>query len=119
MEEYKIENFVAYNKRVYTIKSIKDGSATIGDDVKVNCEELKPIKIGSSLDSRITLINDLLRYPPISGPVPISKFNYYLDCYVSKEKTLRDVIQENPQIKYLHQLQEWLAVNTDGFHLQS
>ena len=119
MVQYKNDNFVEYNKRLYTIKSIKDGIAIIGKDIVVNYKELKPIEIGSSLDSRITLVDDLLRYPSVSGPKPTSKFKYYQDCYISKEKTLRDIIQENPQIKYLHQLQEWLVVNTDGFYLQS
>lgn len=115
MEEYKIGLFVAYNGSLFTIKEIKDGMATLGGNIRVSVNKLEPVKIGSPLDSKITVVNDLLRYPSFKK----DDFRYYQDYYISKNKSLRDVIADNPQIKYLHQLQDWLALNTEELHLEN
>ena len=115
MEEYKIGFFVVYNGVLFTIMDIKDNMAFLGGNVRVSLNKLEPVKIGSPLDSKITVVNDLLRYPSYT----LNEFRYYQDYYISKDKSLRDVIAENPQIKYLHQLQEWLASNTDKIRLNN
>ena len=119
MEIYKKGDFAQFNGLLCTIAAIKDGVAILTNGQEVIIEEISPVLIGSSLDNRITLVCDILRYPPISDKIPLDTFRYYQDCYISKDKTIRDVLKENPQIKFLHQLQEWLASNEEDFHLQS
>lgn len=119
MEIYKKGDFAQFNGLLCTIATIKDGVAVFANGQEVKVEEISPVLIGSSLDNRITLVCDILRYPPISGKIPLDTFRYYQDCYISKDKTIRDVLKENPQIRFLHQLQEWLSSNEKEFHLQS
>lgn len=119
MEIYKKGDFAQFNGLLCTIAAIKDGDAVLGNGQEVKFEEISPVLIGSSLDNYITLVCDFLRYPPISGEIPLDTFKYYQDCYISEDKTIRDVLEENPQIKFLHQLQEWLDSNEEGCRLQS
>lgn len=119
MGEYKKGNFVQTNGLLCTIAAIKDGFAVLGNGQEVEMQDINPVLIGSSLDNRITLVCNILRHPHILGEIPLDTFRYYQDCYISKDKTIRDVLKENPQIKFLHQLQEWLSSNEEDFHLQS
>jgi hypothetical protein len=118
MDKYKTGDFVKHNKQLCVIEKLEDGIAFLSDGHKVDCIRLEPVRIGSPLDKAITLVNETIRYIP--GSIKIDHaYNYYLDCRLLGGKTIRDVLDKNPQIQYLHHLQDWLANNAEGFLLKN
>lgn len=115
MKEFNIGNFVQFDGCLCSIIAMVDGIATLSNGYEVSNEQLCPVKIGDPLDKQITLMCDNLRYP--AGDIKTEPIKYYQDCYLLQGKTIKDVLKENPSIIYLHELQNRLPKNTEGFHL--
>ena len=49
--------------------------------------------------------------------VKTEPIKYYQVCCLSQRKTIKNIFKENSSIKYLHELQDWLLTNADGFHV--
>lgn len=117
MTGFDIENFVQFDGYLCSIIAVTNGIAKLSNDHEVACDQLCPIKIGDPLDKQITLVCDNLRYP--AGEVKTEPIKYYQDCCLLQGNTIKDVLRENPSIKYLHELQGWLLNNMEGFRLVS
>lgn len=115
MTNLKKEHFVQFEGMVHTIVVIKDGIARLCNGQDVDYDLLAPIEIGGPFDKRFTLVNDLIRFP--CGVVKNEPVKPYIDCYVSQEMTISDVLKENPSIRFIHELQDWLLTNTKGCRL--
>ena len=115
MTIFKTGNFVRSDGRLCSIIAMENGIAKLSNGQEVACAQLHPIKIGDPLDKQITLVCDNIRYP--LGDVKTGTNKYYQDCYLLQGKSIKDVLKENPSIIYLHELQNWLLKNTDGFRL--
>ena len=115
MKEFNIGNFVQFDGCLCSIIAMVDGIATLSNGCEVSNEQLCPVEIGAPLDKQITLMCDNLRYP--AGDIKTEPIKYYQDCYLLQGKTIKDVLKENPLIIYLHELQNWLPKNADGFYL--
>ncbi len=113
MTDYKDGDFVQFKGYLCTITEMKDGIATLSNSYQVALNMLCPVEIGNPLDRTIMLVCDIIRYPDCKTK-PIK---YYQDCYISQDKTIKDVLNDNPSIKYIHELQDWLHKNAEGFHL--
>lgn len=115
MKEFGKGNFIQFDGRLCSITAMTNGIAKLSNGQEVANEQLCPIEIGDPLDKQITLVCDNIRYPSVdvkTGPI-----KYYQDCYLLQGKTIKDVLKEYPSIKYLHELQDWLLKNTEGFRL--
>lgn len=117
MTDFKEGDFVQFNGRLCSITVMVNGIAKLSNGQKVACEQLTPIEIGNPLDKQITLVCDNLRYP--AGEIKTEPIKYYQNCYLLQDKTIKDVLKENPSIKYLHEIQNWLLINTEDFRLVS
>ena len=117
MTDFKEGYFVQFNGRLCTIIEMADGIAKLSNGQEVAYDQLYPVKTGDSLDRQITLVCDNIRYP--AGDIKTEPIKYYQDCYLSQGKTVKNVLKENPSILYLHDLQNWLLNNTEGFRLVS
>ena len=115
MKDCNIGSFVQFDRRLCSIIAMTDDIAKLSNGQEIACDQLNPIEIGESLDKQITLVCDNIRYLP--GEVKMESNKYYQDCFLLQGKTIKDVLKENPSIKYLHELQNWLMNNTEGFRL--
>lgn len=113
--EFEIGNFVQFDGRLCSIIAMANGLAKLSDGHEVAYDQLCPIEIGYSLDKQITLVCDNIRYP--AGDIKNEHIKYYQNCRLLQGKTIKDVLKENPSIRHLHELQEWLLKNTEGFRL--
>ena len=115
MIEFDIGSFVQFNGRLCSIIALVNGIAKLSNGQMVACEQFTPIEIGNPLDKQITLVCYNLRYP--AGDIKTESIKYYQNCYLLQDKTINDVLKENPSIRYLHELQNWLLINTEDFRL--
>jgi hypothetical protein len=115
MTDIKEGYFVQFNGRLCSIIAMVNGIAKLSNGQEVAYDLLYPVKTGDPLDRQITLVCDNMRYP--AGDVKTEPIKYYQDCYLSQGKTIKDVLNENPSIKHLHELQDWLLKNSEDFHL--
>ena len=115
MIELEIGSFVQFNGRLCSIIAMADGITKLSNGQEVAYDQLYPVKTGDPLDRQITLVCDNMRYP--AGDVKTEPIKYYQDCCLSQGKTIKDILNENPSIKHLHELQDWLPKNADGFYL--
>ena len=115
MKEFNIGNFVQFDGCLCSIIAMADGIAKLSNGQEVAYDQLYPVKTGDPLDRQITLVCDNMRYP--AGDVKTEPIKYYQDCCLSQGKTIKDILNENPSIKHLHELQDWLLKNSEDFHL--
>ena len=115
MTNFDFGSFVQIDGRICSITAITNEIAKLSNGQKVAYDQLCPVEIGDPLDKQITLVCDNIRYP--AGDVKTEPIKYYQDYYLLQGKTIKEVLKENPSIKYLHELQDWLLKNTEGFRL--
>ena len=115
MKEFGKGSFIQFDGCLCSITSMTNGIAKLSNGQEVANDQLCPIKIGDPLDKQITLVCDNIRYP--IGDFKTEPIKYYQDCCLLQGKTIKDVLKESPSINYLHELQDWLLKNADGFHI--
>lgn len=115
MTDFKEGYFVQFKGCICSIIAMANGIAKLRNGQEVTYDQLYPVKTGDPLDRQITLVCDNMRYP--AGDVKTEPIKYYQDCCLSQGKTIKDVLKENPSIIYLHELQNWLLKNAEGFYL--
>ena len=113
--DFDIGSFVQFDAHLCSIIAVTNGIAKLSNDHEVACNQLCPVKIGAPLDKQITLVCDNIHYP--AGDVKTEPIKYYQVCCLSQRKTIKNIFKENSSIKYLHELQDWLLTNADGFHV--
>ena len=115
MTDFGKGSFIQFDGRFCSITAMTNGIEKLSNGQKVANDQLFPIKIGDPLEKKITLVCDNIRYP--IGVVKTEPIKYYQDCCLLQGKTIKEVLKENPSINYLHELQDWLMKNADGFHI--
>lgn len=115
MKDYIIGSFVQINGRLCSIIAMENGIAKLSNGQEVSYDQLCPVEIGDPLDKQITLVCDNIRYP--AEDVKTEPIKYYQDCCLLQGKTIKEVLKESPSINFLHELQNWLLKNREGFRL--
>ena len=115
MTDFDKGSFVQFDGHLCSIIAVTNGIAKLSNDHEVACDQLCPLERGNHLDKQITLLCDNIHYP--AGDVKTEPIKYYHVCCLSQRKTIKDILKENLSIRYLHELQDWLLKNADGFHI--
>lgn len=119
MRQFKVGDIVQNGTYVSSIKKIENEIAVLAKNYEVNLEKLTPVEIGKEFDKGIVLDCVEPMRAPIVAPgttVPLRQPKYYLNKSINGTSMV-SIIEEN-NLRYIHELQDWIAQNASDYVLR-